>query len=374
MQKGLGGAAAAALVVGALLAPPATAGGGNGNGNASPPAHAPAHGVNGTAPGQVKKAEQAPAPAPAAAPAPQPSKAERRAATDARKAERRAGRDARKAQRRAARDERRAARKAPSADRATKDARKAPRRAARDARKAERRAARDARKAERRAERDAQRSGSTRSGRGGGQPKTTFCHATQSEKTPYVEITTANPAVIRAHEDHHDGADLIPAPAGGCPKADAAAPVVTPPAIASRRSLGTPSPAEAPAPAPGAPAPVVGTASSTSPAPTGTLRRVAVGIGSSVIVAVRPDDERKVLAESAEVTPTDQVAVLGDVASVDDRAVPAETPAAQVTPARQADDDGGLPFTGMHAFLLALIGAGTLLAGFALHRASRNPS
>ena len=45
--------------------------------------------------------------------------------------------------------------------------------------------------------------------------KTTICHSTGSATNPYVEITIANPAV-QAHGRHHDGGDIIPAPAGGC--------------------------------------------------------------------------------------------------------------------------------------------------------------
>src|SRR5882757_7591555 len=45
--------------------------------------------------------------------------------------------------------------------------------------------------------------------------KTTICHSTGSAKNPFVEITIADPAVA-AHARHHDGDDIIPAPAGGC--------------------------------------------------------------------------------------------------------------------------------------------------------------
>lgn len=52
--------------------------------------------------------------------------------------------------------------------------------------------------------------------------KTTICHATGSAKNPYVKITVSNKA-LKAHRHHHDGRDIIPAPAGGCPKPAAAA-------------------------------------------------------------------------------------------------------------------------------------------------------
>jgi len=47
--------------------------------------------------------------------------------------------------------------------------------------------------------------------------KTTICHATGSAKNPYVRITVSDKA-LKAHRRHHDGRDIIPAPAGGCPK------------------------------------------------------------------------------------------------------------------------------------------------------------
>jgi Tol biopolymer transport system component len=51
---------------------------------------------------------------------------------------------------------------------------------------------------------------------GGKNKKITLCHATGSETNPYVEITVADDGVYNGHIDH-DG-DIIPAPAGGCPK------------------------------------------------------------------------------------------------------------------------------------------------------------
>src|SRR3954451_23802122 len=48
-----------------------------------------------------------------------------------------------------------------------------------------------------------------------GQPKVTICHHTGSQSNPWVPITIAEPA-LKAHRKH---GDLIPAPAGGCPKA-----------------------------------------------------------------------------------------------------------------------------------------------------------
>lgn len=47
--------------------------------------------------------------------------------------------------------------------------------------------------------------------------KVTFCHATGSEKNPYVVITTAEEAWLHGHKDGHNGnADIYPVPENGC--------------------------------------------------------------------------------------------------------------------------------------------------------------
>ena len=362
MDKQVGGVACAALAIAALVASPVAANGkDDGNG---PPAHAPAHGVHGTQPGHGEK--------PAAAPAttkPE-SKAARRAAQSERQAAQRAAKAERRAAQRAAKTERKAAHRGAQSERkAARADRKAAKRSAktqRPAKTAERpgSAPGQRRKAERAKGSDA-RSQRTQAGDhpGGGQPRTTICHATGSDKNPFVVITTANPAVINAHRHHHGGTDIVPAPGEGCPQPGA--PVEAPGAATAdgdRAALGTPravtaSSFDAPA--------------AETPAPTGTVRRVAVGVGSSIIRVV--DGERIVMPD------VERQGVLGDAATVDDRDVLAQTADtgpredAEVTPATAADN-GGLPFTGLQTLLLALIGAGALLAGIALHRASRQPA
>ena len=54
--------------------------------------------------------------------------------------------------------------------------------------------------------------------------KTTICHSTGSDTNPYVEITVSNNA-LPAHGRHHEGGDIIPAPAGGCESTAAASEV-----------------------------------------------------------------------------------------------------------------------------------------------------
>lgn len=50
--------------------------------------------------------------------------------------------------------------------------------------------------------------------------KVTICHATGSEKNPYVVITVAEQAWLQGHKDGHNGhADIYPVPAKGCVKA-----------------------------------------------------------------------------------------------------------------------------------------------------------
>ncbi len=47
--------------------------------------------------------------------------------------------------------------------------------------------------------------------------KVTICHATGSEKNPYVVITVAEQAWLHGHKDGHNGkADIYPVPAKGC--------------------------------------------------------------------------------------------------------------------------------------------------------------
>ena len=160
-------------------------------------------------------------------------------------------------------------------------------------------------------------------GRALGHDKVTICHATGSETSPYVPITIPQRAVDRAHDDHQDGGDLIPIP----PECEAAAPA-------------------------GA---VAGAGESRDPATPGE---------NAVDGPVTPSG---VPAHGAKLTPPE-----GDGESLGIiQSEPPEGAATEVTPARATSGDGGLPFTGMQLALVALIGAGALLTGLALRRASR---
>jgi hypothetical protein len=59
------------------------------------------------------------------------------------------------------------------------------------------------------------------SAHGSDSKKVTICHATGSEKNPYVVITIAEQAWLNGHKDgHHGKADIYPVPAKGCHEAD----------------------------------------------------------------------------------------------------------------------------------------------------------
>jgi CHRD domain-containing protein len=49
-----------------------------------------------------------------------------------------------------------------------------------------------------------------------GAKKTALCHRTKAAKRPYVRIVVKTKAALRTHQAHH--ADIVPAPAGGCPR------------------------------------------------------------------------------------------------------------------------------------------------------------
>lgn len=58
-------------------------------------------------------------------------------------------------------------------------------------------------------------------GHGSAAEKVTFCHATGSEKNPYVVISTSEQAWLHGHQDGHNGnADIYPVPENGCAAGD----------------------------------------------------------------------------------------------------------------------------------------------------------
>jgi hypothetical protein len=197
-----------------------------------------------------------------------------------------------------------------------------------------------------------------------GHHKTTICHATGSATNPYEMISIPPPAV-RAHARHQDGRDIIPAPAGGCPTAASSPPSVQH-AVASRLVAVTKRSVPAVA-TPGAPAAAATEAS-----------KVTVGVGSSMIALVGGRSEDRVVAETAA-SRDRTVGKAGAPAERREQQVLGAAQTVAATPARvthglgveAAGDDGGLPYTGLQIALMLLLGAGAILAGTALHRASR---
>jgi hypothetical protein len=154
--------------------------------------------------------------------------------------------------------------------------------------------------------------------------KVTICHATGSQTNPYVKITIAEPAV-EAHKRHQDGRDVIPAPAEGCPGAAAAATPAT-------------------------------TESSTAKMPPPT---VATGVTQALqTLATTPAAAGQVLGETVS-GGTDTERGASSPASAGD------TAAATTTRETGANR---LPFTGLDLILVVAAGLGLLLAGVALRR------
>ena len=232
--------------------------------------------------------------------------------------------------------------------------------------------------------------------------KTTICHATGSATNPYVTITVSDNA-LKAHRAHQDGRDIVPAPAGGCPKTapqDAASPAGAPgkdkakagkvtlchatgsatnPYVKitisehavdahkahqdGRDIIPAPAgdcPAQAAAPAAGA----AGAAAPAAAAPAGVMTKRSF--------AVTP-------AQAAAPSPLG--AVLGATFSApatrdaDTAGVTVTAPRGAVLATREsAADDGTLPFTGADLGLLLAAGSAALLAGFALRRAAAGRS
>lgn len=172
--------------------------------------------------------------------------------------------------------------------------------------------------------------------------KTTICHSTGSATNPYVQITVSDNA-LKAHARHHDGRDIVPAPAGGCPSGETAASQPAPNEQAPASAIAGDPPQDtssAPAVTPAEPGSATEGVATTGP-------RV---LGVSETKGAAPD--AGVLGVSAS-----QPAAAGAASGL---------PAAEPTATRGF---AGLPFTGLDLVLILVIGAGALLAGVALRRA-----
>lgn len=172
--------------------------------------------------------------------------------------------------------------------------------------------------------------------------KTTICHATGSATNPYVAITISDNA-LPAHARHQDGRDLIPAPAGGCPQAAAAAP--------ARRDAGAID--GAPAEAESAPEAAARTAATAPAVPLpGTVALAERGQVRGVFIA---GDAFPRLREALTEPP-----------STERRETGASAP--------RAVRGGELPFTGLEALLLALSGLALVLFGILVRHVSSRPA
>jgi hypothetical protein len=160
-------------------------------------------------------------------------------------------------------------------------------------------------------------------GEGRGRQKQTICHSTGSETNPYVLITVSDNA-LKAHARHHDGRDIIPAPAGGCPGSETG----------------------------------------------GTAPIADDGEGSGG--ETKQDSERT----SSETPAGGNEAAgangggEGSVLGAEESSAPADADPASQAVAEEADDGGSLPFTGLA--LLGLLGVAVLAlgGGLAARRAS----
>jgi hypothetical protein len=177
--------------------------------------------------------------------------------------------------------------------------------------------------------------------------KITICHATKSEKNPYVEITISVNG-LHGHgpaEDphHHAGSwkDIIPAPAGGCP--GTVQEQTTTPQTEQQPTTTTQSNTVAPLVAP---TPEVAV---TAPAGT-TPRQVVLGehvSGTTPAAGDAPGGTKVLGAQASGSAPKAALA------------------------ARNADErSGSLPFTGFELAIVLLAAAAALLGGFALRRAT----
>jgi hypothetical protein len=185
--------------------------------------------------------------------------------------------------------------------------------------------------------------------------KTTICHSTGSASNPYVEITISDNA-LPAHRRHHDGRDIIPAPAGGCPK----------PAAATQGSEQPQAPSTTPDQPSAGMTPTSGTAPLAGESPSSAT------LGTSFTNPVTTTEKSSVAPRhgvlGVRTSGTAGTDAAGDTAGASDDGatadLPAETPASSSGPT-------GLPFTGLDLGILAAVGAAMVLAGLALGRARR---
>ena len=130
---------------------------------------------------------------------------------------------------------------------------------------------------------------------GHGPDKITICHATGSEKNPYVVITIPEKAWWHGHKDGHNGrADIYPVPAGGCvadeEEEEEKPPVVVPPVVVP--PVVTPPEVTPPVVTPPAVAPPAQVPTGAAAAPVGAAAAVPVvnrGFNAQTAAGSQPD-------------------------------------------------------------------------------------
>jgi hypothetical protein len=186
--------------------------------------------------------------------------------------------------------------------------------------------------------------------------KVTICHATGSTSNPYVVITVDVHA-LKAHTQHQDGRDVIPAPSGGCPAASSGGGTTT-----------------------------TGTTGTTT---TGTTTTGTTTTGTTTTTTTGTTATTTTGTTTTGTTTTTGSTTTGGVAGVS-TPPPGGHSAGSPQPSVQGGPQGGpagvlgvttrlgtaarsgtLPFTGVPLWLAALAAAGLLAAGVGLRRTAQ---
>jgi hypothetical protein len=169
--------------------------------------------------------------------------------------------------------------------------------------------------------------------------KVTICHATGSTSNPYVVITVDVHA-LKAHTQHQDGRDVIPAPSGGCPAASSGGGTTTT-GTTGTTTTGTTT---------------TGT-TTTGTTTTGTTTTGSTTTGGVAGVSTPPPGGHS----AGSPQPSVQGGPQGGPAGV----------LGVTTRLGTAARSGTLPFTGVPLWLAALAAAGLLAAGVGLRRTAQ---
>jgi hypothetical protein len=169
--------------------------------------------------------------------------------------------------------------------------------------------------------------------------KVTICHATGSTSNPYVVITVDVHA-LKAHTQHQDGRDVIPAPSGGCPAASSGGGTTTT-GTTGTTTTGTTT---------------TGT-TTTGTTTTGTTTTGTTTTGGVAGVSTPPSGGHS----AGSPQPSVQGGPQGGPAGV----------LGVTTRLGTAARSGTLPFTGVPLWLAALAAAGLLAAGVGLRRTAQ---